>query len=88
MPVQGIGSSVLPFVTPAVVAFVHAEGGYTFFDLAAMCLMPPVATPVGLPSLLGMDVLCKGKLLIDPEQSAVYFDVPNGRVFEIEAPWA
>lgn len=82
---RGVGGATLqPLTTRCGVAFPHVEGGYTRFVITVALLADQAS--LGLPSLLGMDILSHGLLEVNPQAQTVHFDVASD-LFAVPAPW-
>jgi hypothetical protein len=73
---RGIGGSITPCVTPAAIGFVHDDGQTSLFDLSLNMMIGQEA--VGIPALLGRDILYRGDLQFHPKAGLVLLDLPVG----------
>ncbi len=86
LPLRGLGGTVRPAVASAILAFAHVGGGFTFFALDAVALLLAPLSEAG-PSIMGMDVLSHGALLVDVGRGRVEFDVAVGQTLRVPPPW-
>jgi hypothetical protein len=66
---------------------VHEDQRTSLFALNAGIALSAAAS-AGVPSLLGMDVVSHGALLVLAENRRVEFDPPTGDIIEIMPPWS
>jgi hypothetical protein len=62
--------------TRAHIALTHEDSAVSHLELDVALLLDP--NVLGLPSVLGRDVLYRGHLHFDPSAGGVYFDAPKG----------
>jgi hypothetical protein len=72
---RGIGGIVNLRLTEAAIGFSHHDNGLSIFRLALPLMMD--RSFVGLPSILGRDILFRGPLSFNPEEETVSFDPPK-----------
>ena len=75
-PLFGVGGSVPRSSTVVVISLRHEGGNRSFIQLRISAIMQSSA--IGLPSLLGRDVLMLARVVLDPEAETVTFDLPPG----------
>ncbi len=75
IPLKGIGGVMQPLRTAVGLGFAHDDGTTTGF--AFNILLSADQSLVGMPSLLGLDILSHGNLRLDAESRLVLWDVPT-----------
>lgn len=73
---RGVGGPVERWTFPAGVGFAHDDGQESIFDLRLSVLRGEGA--VGLPSVLGRDILYLGSVALEGAGGAVTLDLPPG----------
>ena len=73
---RGVGGAVTGFATHIGLEFTHDDAEVSSFDLNVLLLLDPGS--LGLPSLLGRDMLFRGPLHFDPVGGRVSLDLPKG----------
>ena len=64
------------FATRVGLEFSHEDGEASAFDMSVLLLLDPGS--LGVPSLLGRDILFRGPLHFDPGLQGVSFNLPKG----------
>jgi hypothetical protein len=75
-PMRGVGGSITPHRTAAGILFVHDEGYFSIYGLDLHLILD--TSFIGMPSLLGRDILYGGHMGFDPVGGNVTLDLPRG----------
>jgi len=73
---RGVGGDTRPWLTTAALLLVHDDGKFTSIALDLPLMLDQ--SFVGLPLLLGRDVLCMGESRFQPNGGVVILDLPEG----------
>lgn len=74
--IRGVGGGVRPFLTVAGLLFVHDDGQFSTFGMELPLILDP--SFVGMPSLLGRDILYRGLTRFEPGSREVVIELPVG----------